>query len=95
MLHEHGMAVSESYALGDSPLVLLTALRSTFEPDASSSRYVERPTPQLTADGTYRPVRGTRAMRVYTWVDTRLMFEDFYLELEELCRWQAGTGDVD
>jgi purine nucleosidase len=90
VLDQHaGMAVSESYALGDSPLVLLTALRSVFEPDTSSSRYVERPTPQLTADGTYRPVRGTRPMRVYTSVDTRLMFEDFYLKLEEFCRWQA------
>lgn len=84
-----GMEVPESYALGDSPLVLLTALRSTFEPDASSSRYVERPTPQMTADGTYRAVQGARPMRVYTWVDTRLMFEDLYLKLAEFCRWQA------
>ncbi len=85
------MTVSESYALGDSPLVLLTALRSVFQPDASSSRYVERPTPQLTAEGTYRAVRGARPMRIYTWVDTRLMFEDFFLKLEEFCRWQADT----
>jgi purine nucleosidase len=86
---DEGLEVPESYALGDSPLVLLTALRSTFEPDASSSCYVERPTPQMTADGTYRAVQGARPMRVYTWVDTRLMFEDFYLKLAEFCRWQA------
>lgn len=90
-VHEFGMPVSESYALGDSPLVLLTALRSTFEPDAASSAYVERPTPQLTADGTYRPVRGNRPMRVYTHVDTRLMFEDFFHKLDEFARWQAGA----
>lgn len=90
-VHEFGMPVSESYALGDSPLVLLTALRSTFEPDAASSSYVERPTPQITPDGMYRPVRGSRPMRVYTHVDTRLMFEDFFHKLDEFARWQAGA----
>jgi hypothetical protein len=30
-------------------------------------------------------------LRIYTWVDTRLMFEDFFLKLEEFCRWQADT----
>jgi inosine-uridine nucleoside N-ribohydrolase len=89
-VHDHGLEVSESYALGDSPLVLLTALRSTFEADSSSSSYVERPTPEITADGAYRPIRGARPMRVYTRVDVRLMFEDFYLKLDEFCRWQAG-----
>jgi hypothetical protein len=29
-------------------------------------------------------------MRVYTRVDTRLMFEDLFLKLDELARWQAG-----
>ena len=32
-------------------------------------------------------------MRVYTWVDTRLMFEDFYLKLAEFERWQS-TADA-
>lgn len=90
MTHESGREISESYALGDSPLVLLTALRSTFQPDASSSYYVERPTPEMTAEGTYRPVVGTRPMRIYTQVDVRLMFEDMYLKLDEFCRWQAA-----
>ena len=80
----------ESYALGDSPLVLVTALRSTFEPDSTSSPYVVKPTPQLTAEGAYRPMNGTRPMRVYTSVDQRLMFEDFYLKLEEFEAWQAS-----
>ncbi|HMS35863.1 MAG TPA: nucleoside hydrolase [Arachnia sp.] len=80
----------ESYALGDSPLVLLTALRSAFEPDSTSSRHVLKPTPQITADGTYRPMSGTRSMRVYTQVDVRLMFEDFYVKLEEFAEWQAS-----
>lgn len=87
--HKHD-PMPESYALGDSPLVLVTALRSTFEPDSTSSRHVLKPTPQLTADGTYRPMSGTRLMRVYTQVDVRLMFEDFYLKLEEFAEWQAS-----
>jgi hypothetical protein len=29
-------------------------------------------------------------MRVYTQVDVRLMFEDFYVKLEEFAEWQAS-----
>ena len=83
---------SVRYALGDSPLVLLTALQSVFEPDPSSSRYVERPTPALGDDGAYSDVADGRPMRVYTWVDTRLMFEDMYLKLAEFERWQGGVS---
>lgn len=81
----------ETYALGDSPLVLLTALQSLFEADTSSSFHVVRATPHLTADGAYRPVHSARPMRVYTQVDVRLMFEDFFLKLGEFCRWQSST----
>src|SRR3954447_5454078 len=43
-----GLNLSETYILGDSPLALLTALQSSFQPDPSSSRYVTplRPTDQ-------------------------------------------------
>ncbi|GAA5087542.1 hypothetical protein GCM10025760_08840 [Microbacterium yannicii] len=92
MVAPHMGGGSETYALGDSPLVLLTALQSVFEPDASSSRYVQRPTPALDAGGAYREVAGARPMRVYTWVDTRLMFEDMYLKLAEFERWQGGVS---
>lgn len=88
----HLGGASETYALGDSPLVLLTALQSLFEPDSSSSRHVERATPALADDGSYLPVEGARPMRVYTWVDTRLMFEDFHLKLAEFAEWQATAG---
>lgn len=88
--HHHTEPMPESYALGDQPLVLVTALRSTFEPDSTSSRYVLKPTPQLTVEGAYRPMSGTRSMRVYTHVDVRLMFEDFYLKLAEFAEWQAS-----
>ena len=73
--------LGETYALGDSPLVLLTALQSAFEPDPSSSRYAVRETPGIGDDGQYRPSPGARPMRVYTHLDNRLMLEDLYAKL--------------
>lgn len=67
---------SETYVLGDSPLVTLTALQTFFEPDPASSFYSLRPTPRLGVDGTYSENSGGRAMRVYTQIDTRLTFAD-------------------
>ncbi|WP_156761206.1 nucleoside hydrolase [Microbacterium karelineae] len=81
---------AETYALGDSPLVLLSCLQSIFEPDPSSSSHVVRPTPAIADDGSYVPVPGAREMRVCTWVDTRLMFEDFFLKLAEFDRWATA-----
>jgi inosine-uridine nucleoside N-ribohydrolase len=77
----HGFDLGETYILGDSPLVLLTALQSAFEPDPSSSRYAVRETPGIGEDGHYQPVPGARPMRVYTHLDTRLMVEDLYAKL--------------
>jgi hypothetical protein len=82
---------SETYALGDSPLVLLSALQSVFEPDPSSSRHIEKPTPDIADDGTYVERADARPMRVYTWLDSRLMFEDMYLKLAEFGRWQSAA----
>lgn len=87
---EHGSLHTGTYALGDSPLVLLTALRSFFEPDSSSSRHVVMPTPVLEADGTYTARPDARPLRVFTQVDTRLMFEDMYLTLRELDTWLSA-----
>ncbi len=77
-----GRPLGETYALGDSPLVLLTALQSAFEPDSSSSRHITKPTPWLDSDGSYREMAATRPLRVYTDLDTRLMFEDLFLKLK-------------
>lgn len=88
---EQGRGPAETYALGDSPLVLLTALQSLFEADPSSSWYASIPTPAIGDDGRYESRPDAREMRVYTQVDTRLMFEDFYLKLAEFSRWQATT----
>jgi purine nucleosidase len=82
MAGRHGVDLGETYILGDSPLVLLTALQSAFEPDPSSSRGTTRETPGITDDGQYTPVPDARPMRVYTHLDTRLMMEDLFAKLE-------------
>lgn len=73
--------IGETYILGDNPLVTLTALQSSFEPDPSSSDYVMRPCPRIGDDGLYQPDPAGRPIRVYTRVDTRLTFTDMMLKL--------------
>lgn len=74
--------VGEIYIVGDSPLVLLTALQSSFEPDPSSSFYVLRPSPLINNQGIYEVNHKGRNIRVYTQVDTHLMLDDLYSKLE-------------
>jgi purine nucleosidase len=76
-----GLLMGETYCLGDQPLVLLTALHSSFEADPSSSTYAVRPAPRLSAEGWYEPRPEGRPMRIYTAVDTRLMFEDMFTKI--------------
>ena len=80
-------AFGETYALGDSPLVLLTALQSYFQPDPSSSDYALRHCPVLDDHGEFTGATGGRPIRVYTRLDTRLMFEDLFLKLDEFAAW--------
>jgi purine nucleosidase len=81
MAAEHDFPLGEVYIYGDSPLVLLTALQSAFQPDASSSRYETRPAPRFGADGLPDFTAEGRDIRVYTHLDTRLMFEDLFAKL--------------
>lgn len=76
-----GFDIGETYILGDSPLVLLTALQSAFEPDPSSSRYATVPAPRIADDGSYVPRPDGRPIRVYTHLDLRLMFGDLVARL--------------
>lgn len=76
-----GLKVGETYALGDSPLVTLTALQSAFEADPSSSDYVMVPAPTVMADGTCKRNPKGRPIRVYTTIDTRLTFGDMMAKL--------------
>jgi purine nucleosidase len=76
-----GLNLGETYILGDNPLVLLTALQSQFEPNTSSSEYAVLRAPRINDDGTYTARTGGREIRVYTRLDVRLMFDDFYAKL--------------
>ena len=73
--------LGEIYIIGDSPLVLLTALQSSFEADPSSSRYVLRPCPLINDQGLYEVNVSGRNIRVYSQLDVRLICEDFFSKL--------------
>jgi purine nucleosidase len=81
-----GFNIGDTYALGDSPLVTLTALQSSFEADPSSSHYVVRPAPRLDAEGRYVPRADGRPIRVCTQIDTRLTFGDMLARLRLFAR---------
>jgi hypothetical protein len=66
----------------DNPLVLLTALQSSFEADPSSSEYVIKTAPLINQQGAYEFNHQGRPIRVYTRLDTNLMFEDFFAKLQ-------------
>ncbi|WP_250708127.1 nucleoside hydrolase, partial [Actinomyces sp. 217892] len=79
-----------TYVLGDQPLVLLSSLQTTFEPDAASSAYDVVPRVALAADGTYRYPQDTRPMRLYTRIDNNLLFDDMFASFEALSDWLEG-----
>ena len=81
MAGRHGVHLGETYILGDSPLVLLTALQSSFHPDPASSTYVSMPCPRLTDSGAYESNPGGRVIRVYRTLGTRLLLADLYAKL--------------
>ncbi|MGC3991880.1 MAG: nucleoside hydrolase [Chthoniobacteraceae bacterium] len=74
-------SLGEAYALGDSPLVLVTALQSAWDPAAASSREVELKAPLINDQGDYEKNPAGREIRVYTQLDTRLMFEDLFAKI--------------
>jgi inosine-uridine nucleoside N-ribohydrolase len=86
LTHQFHMNLGEVYILGDSPLVLLTALQSSFEPDPSSSDYVIKLSPRVNEQGNYEYSAKGRPIRVYTKLDVHLMFNDFLAKLELLSK---------
>jgi len=78
---KYNFNLGEIYIVGDSPLVLLTALQSSFEPDPSSSKYVLRPSPLINSQGLYEVNNSGRNIRVYTQLDVHLLLDDFYSKL--------------
>ena len=77
-----GMSTGEVYILGDSPLVLASALQASFQPDTASSAWVTKPCPNILASGLYEENPAGRDLRVFTRVDSRLLLEDLYAKLE-------------
>jgi len=73
--------MGEVYIYGDNPLVLLTAIQSSFEPDPSSSTYVVKQAPNINDLGAYETNLEGRNIRVYHQLDNCLLFEDFYAKL--------------
>jgi purine nucleosidase len=67
--------------LGDGPLVLLTALQSSFDADPSSSKYILKPAPIINDSGLYKTNLSGRNIRIYTDLDNRLMFEDLFSKM--------------
>jgi inosine-uridine nucleoside N-ribohydrolase len=79
---KYGLNIGETYVMGDSPLVLLTALQSSFEADPSSSQYVIKMAPKINQAGEYTFTHEGRPIRVYSQLDVNLMFTDFFAKLE-------------
>ena len=79
-----GHHLGETYVLGDSPLVLLTALWTGFEPGPASSPWITRPCPRIEDSGLYAEHPHGRLIRVFTGLDNRLMMEDLFAKLDEL-----------
>ncbi|WP_116788691.1 nucleoside hydrolase [Flavobacterium psychrotrophum] len=84
MTNKYKIYTGETYIMGDSPLVLLTALQSSFEADPSSSFYSVKQAPKVNDAGLYEVHNNGRNIRVYHHLDNRLMFEDFYAKLQIL-----------
>ena len=84
-----GMNWGETYIMGDSPLVLLSALLTPYGTATGipsmdvtpTSAFDDRIAPRIRPDGRYVDRTDHRTIRVYRTVDTRLMFEDFYAKL--------------
>jgi len=72
----------ETYQLGDSPLVLLTALGSPWGATNSySSPYETIFAPTIGSNGSYAANTTGRKIRVYKGVDLRLMYHDFFSKM--------------
>lgn len=76
-----GGRLGEAYVLGDSPLVLVTSLQSSWEQDASSCEYVIAKTPVINDRGFYDENPDGRPIRIFTKIDSRLIIEDLCAKL--------------
>jgi purine nucleosidase len=77
-----GIKMGETYGFGDESVVLLTALGGTYTPVPISSRWITRSRPRLLPSGVYEENPRGASVRVFTKLDTRLLFEDLYAKLQ-------------
>lgn len=73
----NGIDIGETYCLGDSPLVLLSVLENPFEPTPGGSESQDLPRRSVGLSGEYGPEVSGRT-KVFSRLDTRLMFEDMF-----------------
>lgn len=88
-LERIGVALGETFIMGDSPLVLLTALQVGMDGQPATSRSRLMPAPSFDEEGRYAAPAtglGKRNIRVFETLDTRLMLEDFFHKLLRLAR---------
>lgn len=80
---ENSIDIGETYCFGDSPLVLLSVLENSFEPTPAGSEYFVGARHSVNLDGSYGEIlEGTEnKTRVFSHLDTRLMFEDMFAKL--------------
>lgn len=89
-VYKNYMNMGETWTLGDSPLVVLSALAdwlpSGYSPQryeyTGSSQFDEVVAPHLNGDGTFTVRTDGRKIRIYNTVDNRLMFGDFFAKLQ-------------
>lgn len=82
-LHRFG---SDTYVLGDSPMVLISTLTTTFEPGAASSFYEVVKAPTIRDDGHYDFSAPGRDIIVYKNIDTRLLFGDMESKIRKAAK---------
>jgi Inosine-uridine preferring nucleoside hydrolase len=80
-LESFGLATGETYILGDSPLVLLTALLANFDSTPASSEWVDRPRSCLLDTGHYDGTQTGPSVRIFTRIDARLVLADLFAKL--------------
>lgn len=82
--------LADTYVLGDSPLLLVSALTTPFQAGAASSFYETTPAPRLTDDGHYDFSSPGRDIIVYRTIDTRLLFGDMESRFRLLSQKEAA-----
>ncbi|WP_432976293.1 nucleoside hydrolase [Dactylosporangium sp. CA-233914] len=75
--------LGETYVMGDSPLVMVTALSSAFGGvNSSSATFQTVNAPTINNNGTYTANPSGRSIRVYDTIDSRLLLGDFFAKMK-------------